>query len=61
MLKIYKWIWKVGQNVRKYYQRKFPCNPVEEYYYIIRNTVNNEIVIVEYGFVDSDGDVVSQL
>jgi len=23
--------------------------------------VNNEIVIVEYGFVDSDGDVVSQL
>jgi LysM repeat protein len=49
-----------GQNVRKYYQRRLPSNPAKDYYYIMRDTPNNETVI-EYGFADSTGDDVSQL
>ena len=49
------------QNVRKYYQRRLPSNPAKDYYYIMRDTPNNETVIVEYGFADSTGDDVSQL
>jgi len=52
---------KTGQNVRKYYQRRLPSNPSKDYYYILRDTPNNEAIIVEYGFVDSTGDDVSQL
>jgi len=52
---------KTGQNVRKYYQRRLPSNPSKDYYYILRDTPNNESIIVEYGFVDSTGDDVSQL
>lgn len=32
-----------------------------DYYYIIRDTPNNETVIVEYGFVDSTGDDINIL
>lgn len=52
---------KAGQNVRKYYQRRLPSNPDLDYYYILRETPNNETIIVEYGFADSTGDDVSQL
>ena len=52
---------KTGQNVRKYYQRRLPSNPSKDYYYILRDTPNNEAIIVEYGFVDSTDDDVSQL
>ena len=45
-----------GQNVRKYYQRRLPSNPSKDYYYMLRETPNNESIIVEYGFVDSKGD-----
>ena len=48
-----------GQNVRKYYQRRLPSNPSKDYYYLLRNTPNNETLIVEYGFTDSSGDDVS--
>ena len=49
-----------GQNVRKYYQRRLPSNPVKDYYYIMRDTPNNETVIVEYGFADiiSDANLI---
>lgn len=47
--------------MRKYYQRRLPSNPAKDYYYILRDTPNNESVIVEYGFADSTGDDVSQL
>lgn len=47
--------------MRKYYQRRLPSNPAKDYYYILRDTPNNETVIVEYGFVDSKGDDVNQL
>lgn len=50
-----------GQNVRRYYQRRLPSNPSKDYYYMLRETPNNESIIVEYGFVDSKGDDVSQL
>ena len=52
---------RTGQNVRKYYQRRLPTNPAKDYYYVIRETPNNETVIVEYGFADSKGDDVSQI
>ena len=50
-----------GQNVRKYYQRRLPSNPAKDYYYLLRETPNNETIIVEYGFTDSSGDDVSQI
>ena len=50
-----------GQNVRKYYQRRLPSNPSKDYYYMLRETPNNETIIVEYGFADSKGDDVSIL
>ncbi len=48
-----------GQNVRKYYQRRLPSNPSKDYYYLLRDTSNNETLIVEYGFLDSTGDDVN--
>lgn len=59
--KIAKELETAGQNIRKYYQRRLPSNPAKDYYYILRDTPNNETVIVEYGFADSTGDDVSQL
>ena len=50
-----------GQNVRKYYQRRLPSNPAKDYYYMLRDTANNETIIVEYGFTDSTGDDVNLL
>ena len=47
---------KVGQNVRKYYQRRLPSNPSRDYYFILRDTANNESIIIEYGFVDNVND-----
>lgn len=47
---------KSGQVVRKYYQRRLPSNSSKDYYYIIRNTPNNETLIVEYGFLDNEAD-----
>lgn len=52
---------KSGQNVRKYYQRRLPSNSSKDYYYMLRDTPNNESIIVEYGFLDSSGDDVSQI
>lgn len=46
---------KSGQVVRKYYQRRLPSDSSKDYY-IIRNTPNNETLIVEYGFLDNDAD-----
>lgn len=50
-----------GQNVRKYYQRRLPSNPSKDYYYLLRETPNNETLLVEYGFTDSSKDDVSQI
>ena len=48
--KIASEISKTGQNVRKVYQRRLPSNPSKDYYYILRDTPNNESLIIEYGF-----------
>ena len=50
-----------GQNVRKYYQRRLPSDSSKDYYYLLRDTPNNETLIVEYGFADSKGDDVNIL
>lgn len=50
-----------GQNVRKYYQLRLPNNSSKDYYFIHRDTPNNESIIVEYGFVDSSKDDVDQI
>jgi len=47
---------KSGQVVRKYYQRRLPSDSSKDYYYIIRNTPNNETLIVEYGFLDNEAE-----
>ncbi len=52
---------KEGQNVRKYYQLRLPSNPIKDYYFMHRDTPNNETIIVEYGFVDSNKDDVEQI
>lgn len=59
--KIAKEFENAGQNVRKYYQKRLPSNPSKDYYYLLRDTPNNETIIVEYGFVDSTGDDVDLL
>lgn len=52
---------KEGQNIRKWYQRRLPTDPVKDYYFIHRETGVTEPVLVEYGFLDSTLDDVSQL
>ena len=46
-----------GQETRKYYQRRLPSDTSKDYYFIHRNTVNLEPLIVEYGFIDNTKDV----
>ncbi len=45
-----------GQKIRKIYQKRLPSNNSKDYYYIIRETPNNETIIVEYGFIDNTKD-----
>jgi LysM repeat protein len=52
---------KAGQNTRKAYQRRLPSDTSKDYYFIHRQTGVTQPVIVEYGFLDSTGDDVSQL
>ncbi len=59
--KILNEIENTGQNVRKYYQLRLPTNTKKDYYFIHRDTPNNEAIIVEYGFVDSPKDDVNQI
>lgn len=52
---------KEGQNIRKAYQRRLPSDSTKDYYFMQRNTGNTESITIEYGFLDSKGDDVSQL
>lgn len=47
---------KDGLKIRKYYQQRLPSNSKKDYYFIHRDTPNNESIIVEYGFVDNESD-----
>ena len=46
-----------GQIIRKYYQRRLPENPMQDYYYIQRLTGNLESLLIEYGFIDNANDI----
>ena len=59
--KILDEIEKEGQNIRKYYQLRLPSDSKKDYYFMLRDTPNNESIIVEYGFLDSKGDDVEQI
>jgi len=47
---------KTPQNFRSFYQKRLPSNLSKDFYFIMRETPNNETIIVEYGFLDSGGD-----
>lgn len=47
--------------MRKAYQRRLPSDTSKDYYFIHRNTGKTQPIIVEYGFLDSTGDDVTQL
>lgn len=55
--KILNEIGKAGQVTRRVYQKSLPNNPDLDYYYIMRDTKNLQVVIVEYGFLDNQNDV----
>ncbi|MFV0275207.1 MAG: LysM peptidoglycan-binding domain-containing protein [Bacilli bacterium] len=59
--KILEELGKEGQNLRKAYQRRLPSDSSKDYYFLMRDTTNLEPVIVEYGFLDSNVDDVTQL
>ena len=44
--------------MRKYYQRRLPEDPTQDYYYIIRETNPLQSLLVEYGFIDNANDRV---
>lgn len=45
-----------GQKMRKVYQRRLPEDPSKDYYYIIRETLPMQSLLVEYGFIDNVAD-----
>ena len=49
-------IGEAGQIKRRIYQRRFPENPNQDYYYILRETGNVEPILIEYGFIDNEKD-----
>lgn len=50
-----------GQNVNKVYQLRWPTDTSKDYYFIHRDTGKVQPIMIEYGFVDSYGDDVTQL
>jgi len=42
--------------IRRAYQRVLPEDPTKDYYYIIRDTVNIQSLLIEYGFLDDVND-----
>ena len=52
---------RAGQNIRNVYQRRLPSDSSKDYYFIHRNTGKTQPLIIEYGFLDSTKDDVSQL
>lgn len=48
---------KTGQNVNKYYQRRLPSDTSKDYNQLIRDTANNESIIIYYGNTDNTEDL----
>ena len=42
-----------GLDVKKYYQRRLPSDTSKDYYRLIRDTANNESLIIFYGNIDN--------
>lgn len=47
---------KVGLNVDKYYQRRLPSDTSKDYNQLIRDTANNESLIVYYGNISNSDE-----
>lgn len=52
---------KEGQNIRKAYQRRLPTDTSKDYYFMQRETGVTQPITIEYGFLDSPADDVTQL
>ena len=48
---------RIDQNVNKYYQRRLPNNLSKDYNRLIRDTKNNETLIIYYGNIDNQRDI----
>jgi len=46
----------VGLDVNKYYQRRLPSDTSKDYNQIIRDTKNNESIIIYYGNIDNNSE-----
>ena len=55
--KIAEEIEKTGQEVNKYYQRRLPSDTSKDYNQLIRDTANNESLIIYYGNIDDQDDL----
>lgn len=49
-------IGREGQEITKYYQRRWPENPSRDYYQIQRETEDTQPVIIRYGYADNVED-----
>jgi len=47
---------KVGIPVNRYYQRRLPTDTSKDYNQIIRDTANNQTIVIYYGNVDNETD-----
>ena len=45
---------KIGLKVEKYYQRRLPSDTSKDYNKLIRDTANNESIIIYYGNIDNE-------
>ena len=54
---IAKEIEKQGQEVNKYYQRRLPTDTSKDYNQLIRDTANNETLIISYGNVNNSQEL----
>lgn len=43
-----------GLKVEKYYQRRLPSDTAKDYHQLIRDTANNESIIIYYGNIDNE-------
>jgi N-acetylmuramoyl-L-alanine amidase len=50
-----------GQNLRRVFTRALPANAKKDYYFMHRDTGTVDTTILEYGFIDSMKDDVTQL
>ena len=48
----------IGVKVNKYYQRRLPSNPTKDYNEMIRELGNREGIIIEYGDLSYDEDLI---